>query len=58
MVIIDQRASIHQWEQSINNVLALKHYLRAVPTVYEALNGATSELLLSIRQVCDGMSVM
>jgi DNA mismatch repair protein MSH4 len=51
MVIIDQRPSVRQWEQSINNVLVLKHYLRAVPAVYEALSGAASELLLSIRQV-------
>ena len=52
MVIIDERASVHHWEQSINNVLAVKHYIRSVPAVHDALASATSELLINIRQVC------
>ncbi|KAI9832411.1 MAG: hypothetical protein M1819_004400 [Sarea resinae] len=39
-------------EQSVNNVIMLKHFVGCVPSVFEALTGATSELLVSIRELC------
>jgi DNA mismatch repair protein MSH4 len=43
--------SFEHAEQSINNVLMLKTYVRAIKPIYEALAGAKSELLLAIRNV-------
>ena len=51
MVIISTRSTIRSVEQSINNILQLKQCLRSVPSTFEALTGAQSELLRQIRHV-------
>lgn len=38
-------------EQSINNVIALKQYIKLIPAVFEALATVESELLLDINAV-------
>ncbi|MCJ1356506.1 MAG: MutS protein msh4 [Icmadophila ericetorum] len=52
IIIIPSEPSIQHSEQSINNVILLKQYIKAIPSVFEALLGAQSELLTSIRQLC------
>lgn len=49
--MIPIKPSIHHWEQSINNVILLKQYVKSIHPIYEALGSVTSELLLSIFQV-------
>lgn len=39
-------------EQSINKILMLKQFLQAIHPLFEALAGARSELLVSIRDHC------
>ena len=51
VIIIPTKPSIQHAEQSINNVILLKQYIKSIPSVFEALSGAHSELLRNIRQV-------
>ena len=43
--------SIQYSEQSINNVILLKQYVKSIPPVYEALKTTRSELLVEILEV-------
>ncbi|KAI4187077.1 MAG: hypothetical protein L6R41_003061 [Letrouitia leprolyta] len=43
---------IQYYEQAINNVIALKQYVKSIPAVFEALATVKSELLLSINELC------
>ena len=51
ITIIPTKPTIQYWEQSINNVIALKQYVKSVPAVFEALATVKSELLLHINEV-------
>ena len=48
---IPTKPSIQLWEQSINNVILVKQYIKSIPPVYEALLGTTSKQLQDIREV-------
>ncbi|KAI9876937.1 MAG: MutS protein msh4 [Pleopsidium flavum] len=52
LIIIPLKPSMQFSEQSINNVIQLKQYVNAIKPVYEAMTGAKSELLLSVRDWC------
>lgn len=39
------------WEQSINNVIMLKQYVKSIPPVHEALGATESILLRGILEV-------
>ncbi|KAL8924382.1 MAG: hypothetical protein Q9172_002729 [Xanthocarpia lactea] len=52
ITIIPTKPTIQYWEQSINNVIALKQYVKSVPAVFEALATVKSELLLHINELC------
>ncbi|KAL8640677.1 MAG: hypothetical protein Q9226_008720, partial [Calogaya cf. arnoldii] len=52
ITIIPTKPTIQYWEQSINNVIALKQYLSSVPAIFEALATVKSELLLHINELC------
>ena len=45
------KASIQHSEQSINNVISLKQYVKSIPPIYEALRTARSGLLVEISDV-------
>ncbi|KAL8884004.1 MAG: hypothetical protein Q9215_007859 [Flavoplaca cf. flavocitrina] len=52
ITIIPTKPTIQYWQQSINNVIALKQYVNSVPAVFEALTTVKSELLLHINELC------
>ena len=45
------KPSIQYWEQSINNIILLKQYVKSIPSVFEALATARGDLLVNIREV-------
>ncbi|KAL8743569.1 MAG: hypothetical protein Q9184_008096 [Pyrenodesmia sp. 2 TL-2023] len=47
------KPTVQYMEQSINNVIALKQYIKSIPAVFEALATVESELLLDINALCD-----
>ncbi|KAI9693834.1 MAG: MutS protein msh4 [Bathelium mastoideum] len=52
LIVIPTKLSVQYSEQSINNVIMLKHFLAMVHPVFNALAGARSELLREIRELC------
>ncbi|KAL8718517.1 MAG: hypothetical protein Q9225_004366, partial [Loekoesia sp. 1 TL-2023] len=52
ITIIPKKPTIQYWEQCINNVIALKQYVKSIPAVFEALATVNSELLLHINELC------
>ncbi|KAI1651931.1 muts domain V-domain-containing protein [Daldinia loculata] len=52
LVFVPNQASIHASEQAINNILGIKAFITAVPTIYEALGAARTDLLTRIREIC------
>ncbi|KAF2744082.1 hypothetical protein M011DRAFT_489176 [Sporormia fimetaria CBS 119925] len=52
LIIIPTKPTIHTTEQSINQVIMLKHFVNSVNPVYEALTGARSAMLHNIRELC------
>ncbi|KAL8996679.1 MAG: hypothetical protein Q9169_003851 [Polycauliona sp. 2 TL-2023] len=50
ITIIPTKPTVQYWEQSINNVIALKQYVISIPAVFEALATVKSELLLHINE--------
>ncbi|KAL8752734.1 MAG: hypothetical protein Q9199_005533 [Rusavskia elegans] len=52
ITIIPTKPTIQYWEQSINNVIALKQYVNSIPAVFEALATVKSELLMHISELC------
>ncbi|KAL8651804.1 MAG: hypothetical protein Q9210_003054 [Variospora velana] len=52
ITIIPKKPTVQYWEQSINNVIALKQYVKAIPAVFEALATVQSGLLLDINRLC------
>lgn len=53
--MIPIKPTIQYWEQSVNNVIALKQYVKSIPAVFEALATVNSELLLHINEVCQAL---
>jgi len=51
LIIIPTKPSIQTTEQSINNVIMLKHFVTSVNSIYEGLTGARSWMLNNIREV-------
>ena len=51
LIIIPTKATIQTTEQSINNVIMLKHFVTSVRPIYESLTGARSWMLNNIREV-------
>lgn len=52
IILIPVKASIQHSEQSINNIILLKQYVKSIPSVFEALAAARGDLLVQIRAVC------
>lgn len=52
LILVPTKPTFQHAEQSINNVIMLKTYVSSIKPVYEALAGAQSALLLTIRDVC------
>ncbi|KAI0841909.1 DNA mismatch repair protein-like protein MutS [Hypoxylon sp. FL0890] len=52
LVIVPNQASIQVSEQAINNILGVKAFITAVPSLYEALATARTDLLIRIREIC------
>ncbi|CAI6341707.1 unnamed protein product [Periconia digitata] len=52
LIIIPRKPSIHTTEQSINHIIMLKAFMLSIATVYEALSGARSSMLATIRDIC------
>ena len=51
IIVIPTKPTLEYLEQSINNVIMLKQYVRSIPPVFVALAGARSQLLVEIGQV-------
>ncbi|KAF2237697.1 DNA mismatch repair protein-like protein MutS [Viridothelium virens] len=52
LIVIPAKISVQYCEQSINNVIMLKHFLNMVNPIFNAVSGARSELLHEIRDLC------
>ncbi|OTA69657.1 DNA mismatch repair protein-like protein Muts [Hypoxylon sp. EC38] len=52
LVIVPNQTSIYISEQAINNILGVKAFITAVPSLYEALGAARADLLTRIREIC------
>ncbi|KAI0135347.1 muts domain V-domain-containing protein [Daldinia grandis] len=52
LVFVPSQSSIHASEQAINNILGIKTFITAVPSIYEALGAARTDLLTRIREIC------
>lgn len=53
LIMLPVQESLKVTEQSINNVIALKQFVSLVKPVFEALTGSRSDMLVSIRSICD-----
>lgn len=52
LIAIPKEKSLQYIEQSINNIIALKHFVQSVHPVHEALAGSRSAMLQEIQQHC------
>ncbi|KAL7629513.1 MutS protein msh4 [Parahypoxylon ruwenzoriense] len=52
LVIVPNQPSIYASEQAINNLLGIKAFISAVPSLYEALSTTRTDLLSRIREIC------
>ncbi|KAI0898154.1 DNA mismatch repair protein-like protein MutS [Annulohypoxylon nitens] len=52
LVIVSEQSSIYNSVQAINNILSIKAFIIAVPSLYEALGAARTHLLTRIREIC------
>lgn len=52
LVIVSEQSSIYNSVQAINNILSIKAFIIAVPSLYEALGAARTDLLTRIREIC------
>ncbi|KAI1004308.1 hypothetical protein K3495_g3902 [Podosphaera aphanis] len=52
LIIIPIKPDIRHSEQSINNILMLKKFVKTIPLLYEALGTVCSDLLSVIRENC------
>ena len=51
MTLIPKEPSVEYFEESINNIIMLKQFVKNVRPVYEAIRVAQSELLVSLAYV-------
>ncbi|KAJ3299721.1 MutS protein msh4 [Borealophlyctis nickersoniae] len=51
LIQVPKKPSVKHAEQSINNVITLKHTLKLIPPLRLALSGVRSDLLLAIRKI-------
>ncbi|KAI4200951.1 MAG: hypothetical protein LQ346_002277 [Caloplaca aetnensis] len=58
ITIIPTKPTVQYWEQSINNVIALKQYVKSIPAIFEALATVESELLLDINAVRPNITLL
>ncbi|KAJ5676055.1 hypothetical protein N7462_008952 [Penicillium macrosclerotiorum] len=57
IIVVPTKRTVQYVEQSVNNVIMLKTYVASIKKVYQALEAAQSELLLTIRgYLCDKRS--
>ncbi|KAI1105460.1 DNA mismatch repair protein-like protein MutS [Jackrogersella minutella] len=52
LVIVPNQSSIYVSEQAINNILGVKAFITAVPSLYEVLGNSRADLLTRIREIC------
>lgn len=52
LIVIPTKPSLQHTEQSVNNIIMLKHFVNSVNPIYEALTGARSTMLTNIRDLC------
>ncbi|KAF2441187.1 hypothetical protein P171DRAFT_419370 [Karstenula rhodostoma CBS 690.94] len=52
LIIVPTKPTIQTTEQSINQIIMLKHFTTSVSPIYEALTGARSWMLNNIRELC------
>ncbi|KAI8964817.1 muts domain V-domain-containing protein [Daldinia sp. FL1419] len=52
LVFVPNQSSIYASEQAINNILGIKAFVITVPSLYEALGAARTDLLTRIREIC------
>lgn len=55
IILVPTDRTVQYVEQSVNNVIMLKTYVAAIKKIYQALGAAQSELLLTIREVCNAI---
>ena len=53
ITVIPTQPSIQYWENSINNVIQLKQYIKSVPPIFDALVGVKSNILKQVAEVYD-----
>ncbi|PPJ58747.1 hypothetical protein CBER1_08386 [Cercospora berteroae] len=52
LIIIPKEPNLHDTEQSINNVIMLKHFIAHVRPMWEALTGCRCEIIAEIQRIC------
>ncbi|GIZ49485.1 hypothetical protein CKM354_001251500 [Cercospora kikuchii] len=52
LIIIPKEPNLHDTEQSINNVIMLKHFIAHVRPIFEALTGCRCEIIAEIQRIC------
>ncbi|KAJ5644141.1 uncharacterized protein N7484_006648 [Penicillium longicatenatum] len=53
IILVPTKQTVQYVEQSVNNVIILKTYVSAIKKIYQALGAAESDLLITIREVCN-----
>lgn len=53
ITVIPTQPSVQYWENSINNVILLKQYIKSVPPIFDALVGVKSNILKQVSEVDD-----
>lgn len=57
LILISTQPSLTDTEQSVNNVIMLKHFVTLIRPVFEALTGARSIMLQEIRNLCSAENI-
>ncbi|KAI9850569.1 MAG: MutS protein msh4 [Thelocarpon superellum] len=52
LITVPTKSDAHFSEQDINHIVVLKHFVDSVPAIDQALFGATSHLLCTVRRLC------
>ena len=56
ITVVPTQPSIQYWENSINNVILLKQFIKSVPPIFDALVGVKSNILKQVAEVDDSVS--
>lgn len=51
MTLVPKEPSVEYFEESINNIIMLKQFVKSVRPVYDAIGMAESELLVTLAHV-------